>query len=111
MWEWIAKGGPVMYPIIFCSILSLAIVLERLYYLQRAKIDTGKFMKRITGVLKKNRIMEALDVCETTPGPIAYILRSGILKHDRPRAEIREAVEDAGANEIPRLEKNLGVLS
>ena len=107
----IQKGGPVMYVIILCSILALAVVLERVYNLHRARIDTKDFMSRVAATLKRNKIMEAIDMCNNTPGPIAQIMRAGILKHDRPRSEIREAIEDAGVHEVPRLEKNLGVLA
>jgi biopolymer transport protein ExbB len=107
----IQKGGPIMYIIILCSILALAVVLERLYNLHRAKIDTKDFMARIATTLKRNKIMEAIEMCNNTPGPIAQIMKAGILKHDRPRSEIREAIEDAGIHEMPRLEKNLGVLA
>jgi biopolymer transport protein ExbB len=54
---------------------------------------------------------EALDLCDRTGGPIAAILKAGILKHDRPRNEIREAIEDASIHEVPRLERNLPVLA
>ena len=111
MWDVIQKGGPIMYLIILCSILALAVILERLYHLYRARTDTSVFMSKIGGTLKRNKIMEAIEMCNSTPGPIAQIMRAGILKHDRPRSEIREAVEDAGVHEVPRLEKNLGVLA
>ncbi|MFH1779174.1 MAG: MotA/TolQ/ExbB proton channel family protein [Candidatus Omnitrophota bacterium] len=111
MLEWIIKGGPVMIPILLCSILAFAIIIERFVYLQKAKIDTKKFMDDISTSLKRNRIMEAIDMCEQTPGPIANILKSGILKHDRTRHEIREAIEDGGLHEIPKLEKNVGLLA
>ena len=55
--------------------------------------------------------MEAIDKCNNTPGPIAHIMKVGILKHDRTREEIRESIQDAGVHEVPRLEKNLGVLA
>ena len=55
--------------------------------------------------------MEAIDKCNTTPGPIAHIMKVGVLKHDRTREEIRENIQDAGVHEVPRLEKNLGVLA
>lgn len=103
----IQKGGPVMYPIILCSILSLAIIIERLYCFYRARIDTGQFMNAISDTLRRNRIMDAIQMCDKTPGPIARILKAGILKHDRSKAEIKEAIEDAGLFEIPALEKNL----
>lgn len=111
MWEIIQKGGPLMYPIILCSIIALAVIIERLYHLYHAQIDIDKFMENISNILKRNRIMEAIDLCEKTPGPIAHISKVGILKHDRSRQEIKEAMEDAGIYEVPRLEKNLGALS
>jgi biopolymer transport protein ExbB len=109
--EILQKGGPIMYLILLSSVLGLAVVIERLWHLHRAKIDTGKFMDTIANTLKRNRIMEAIELCEQTPGPIAHILKAGVLKHDRSKQEIKEAIEDAGLHEIPRLEKNLGILS
>ena len=111
MWDVIQKGGPLMYLIILCSIVAMAVVIERLYHLHRAKIDSDKFMESISNTVKRNRIMDAVDLCEKTPGPIAHIIKAGILKHDRSRNEIKEAIEDAGIYEVPRLEKNLGALA
>ena len=107
----INKGGPVMIPIILCSIFAFAIILERILNIYRSKIDTTRFMDEITAALKRNRISNALEICEQTQGPIAQILKSGIAKHDCSRAEIREAIEDAGLREVPKLEKNLSSLA
>lgn len=111
MIDWIQKGGPIMYPIILCSILAFAIVIERLYHLYRAKIDTKKFMDDMANILRRNRIVDAVELCDKTPGPIPHILKAGLMKHDRPRQEIKEAIEDAGLYEVPRLEKNVPVLA
>ncbi len=111
MWEFMQKGGPIMWPILLCSIFAFTIVIERLIKLKREQIDTRVFMEQISKSLKRNKIMEALDLCERTGGPIANILKAGILKHDRPRNEVREAIEDASIHEVPRLERNLPVLA
>lgn len=111
MFDMVIKGGPIMYPIILCSIIALAIVIERVFHLYRANIDTKKFMDEIANKLRRNKIMESIEMCENTPGPIAHILKAGILKHDRPKEEIKETIEEAGLYEVPRLEKNLPVLS
>ena len=111
MWEFMQKGGPIMWPILLCSVVSFAIVIERLLRLRQEQIDTKSFMEQISKSLKRNKVMEALDLCDRTGGPIAAILKAGILKHDRPRNEIREAIEDASIHEVPRLERNLPVLS
>jgi len=111
MWEFMQKGGPIMWPILLCSILAFAIVIERLLRLRREQIDTKSFMEQISKSLKRNKIMEALETCDRIKGPIANILKAGILKHDRPRHEVREAIEDASIHEVPRLERNLPVLA
>lgn len=111
MFELIQKGGPVMYPIILCSVLALAIVIERFYHLYKARIDTKDFMNNVEITIKRNRIAEAIKICDKTPGPISRIVKACILKHDRPRQEIRESIEDAGHQEVPRLEKHLSLLA
>lgn len=111
MFEFIEKGGAIMYPIILCSIIAFGIILERLYYLRKIKIDSVAFMNNIEGALKRNKIAEAVNICEGTNGPIAVIIKAGLLKHDRPRQEMREAIEDAGHQEVPRLERHIKVLA
>lgn len=111
MWEFMQKGGPIMWPILLCSVVAFTIVIERLIALRREQIDTKSFMEQISKSLKRNKVMEALDHCDRTGGPIAAILKAGILKHDRARNEVREAIEDAAIHEVPRLEKNLPVLA
>ncbi len=100
-----------MIPIAACAIIAFAVAVERFFTLRRARINTREFMATIRTVLKQNKVAEAIRVCEKTPGPIARILRAGMLKHGRRRQDIREAIEDAGQLEIPRLERYLGVLA
>lgn len=111
MWDFMQKGGLVMWPILLCSIVAFAIVVERVIQLRREQVDTKAFMEQISKSLKRNKIMEAIDFCERTKGPIANILKAGILKQDRPRNEIREAIEDASIHEMPKLERNLPMLA
>lgn len=111
MFELMQRGGAIMYPIILCSVIALGIILERLYYLRRIKIDTVVFMNNIESTLKRNKIAEAVKICEDTKGPVARIVKAGLLKHDRPRQEIREAIEDAGHQEVPKLERHIKILA
>jgi biopolymer transport protein ExbB len=111
MWDMIQKGGPVMYLIVILSIIAFGIVLERIYNLNRARIDAQKFMDEIIKHLKRNKIIEAIEMCNQTPGPIAHIIKAGILKHDRSKAEIKEAIDEAAQLEIPRLEKHLPIIA
>ena len=111
MWDMIQKGGPMMYLIILSSILALGVVIERVYTLNKARVDADKFMDGIIGVLKRNKIIEAVEMCNNTPGPVAHIIKAGILKHDRSRPEIKEAIEEAAELEIPMLGRHLPILA
>ncbi|MCM8801436.1 MAG: MotA/TolQ/ExbB proton channel family protein [Candidatus Omnitrophica bacterium] len=111
LWQIFLAGGPVMWLILLCSIFALAIILERLWQLHRFKIDTQRFLKSILDKMRHQKIKEALEICDKTHSPISYILKAGILKHDRTRPQIKEAIEDASLYEIPKLERNLSLLA
>ncbi len=100
-----------MWPILLCSIFALAIALEKLWYLYKIKINTQQFLSSILDKMKHHQVKEALEICEKTKGPISHILKAGILRYDRPRPQIKEAIEDASLYEIPILEKNLLMLA
>ena len=105
------KGGILMWPIIACSVVGLAVTIERFISLRRASIDTREFMDTMRQVLRQNRIQEAIEICDEKDAPVAHIMKAGILKHNRSKEDIREAIEDAGHLEIPRLERYLSALA
>ena len=109
-YELMSKGGVIMWPILICSILALAIAIERFYSLRRVSIDTREFMDIIRTALRQNRIQEAVGICDEANAPIARIIKAGILKFDRAKEDIREAIEDAGHLELPRLERYMNAL-
>ncbi|MDD5255030.1 MAG: MotA/TolQ/ExbB proton channel family protein [Candidatus Omnitrophica bacterium] len=111
LWQVFVAGGPVMWPILLCSIFAFAVILEKFWHLRRIEIDTRQFLDKILELVKHHKIKEALQFCDGTPSPIAHILKAGILKYDRTREEIKEAIEDASLYEIPKLEKNLTTLA
>ena len=111
LWQVFLAGGPVMWPILFCSIFALAIILEKVFYLHKIKIDTRDFLSRVLDNIKRHQIKEALQSCDDTKNPISNILKAGILKYDRPRDQIKEAIEDASLYEVPKLERNLTALA
>jgi biopolymer transport protein ExbB len=106
----ITGGGWLMIPIFACSLIAVSLILERFFSLRRARAYSKDLMDNIREILKHNRVSEAIDLCEETGGPLAFILKAGLLKHGRQRVEIREAVEDAGLLVIPSLERYLSVL-
>ncbi|MFC1646207.1 MotA/TolQ/ExbB proton channel family protein [Candidatus Omnitrophota bacterium] len=105
------KAGPVIIPIILCSIFGLAVAIEKKWQLHKAKIDTDKFLQEILSTIRKLKIQEAIGICDSVKSPISRILKVGIMKYDRPKEDIKQAMEDASLYEIPKLEKNLTALA
>jgi len=107
----IHKGGPVMVPILVCSMYAVAIILERLVYLYSVQVNRGRLMQEMAQAVQRQRMLEAIELCDKTPGPMGGILKAGLLKHDKSRAEIREAIADRALHELPAVERYLGFLA
>ena len=110
MLEFILKGGPLMWPILLCSVLVITIVLERLYHLRRARAGLPNLLSCLKNLLREGKLGEAERLCRDTPGPVAHILAMGIHLHNRPPEEKEKILVRAGSRELRRLEKNLGTL-
>jgi len=111
MFDLLIKGGYIMIPILFCSVLSLAIIIERFINLREERVIPRAFFNRIKNLLLEGHINEVLAICSKSDKPIAKIIEAGIMKYYFGRNEIKEAIEDAGRHEVANLEKYLGVLN
>jgi biopolymer transport protein ExbB len=111
MWQWMVKGGPVMVPIILCSFFALAIIIERMLFYYSIRFNKRAIVSEILDKVRKNRISEAIEVCDKNPFYITSILKAGLLHHEESKEIIKESMEDASLYEIPKLEKNLNFLS
>ncbi|MBA3387144.1 MAG: MotA/TolQ/ExbB proton channel family protein [Chthoniobacterales bacterium] len=111
MIDYIQKGGLLMWPILVCSIVSTAVFAERLLYFHRATIHVGEFLQGLSNLISRRKFAEALHESAGTPGPIARVIHAAIIRHDSPRSELREIVQEAGQLEVPKLERLLGVLA
>ncbi len=111
MIEYLQKGGLLMWPILICSVISIAVFAERIFYLHRATIHVGEFLKGLQNLIRRRNFAEALHESAGTPGPIARVIHAAIIRHDLPRSELREIVQEAGQLEVPKLERFLGVLA
>ncbi|MDI6703732.1 MAG: MotA/TolQ/ExbB proton channel family protein [bacterium] len=105
------KGGVLMIPILFCSIFALTIIIERSIVLYRARVVTRDFIERVKRVLKKDRRIEVISLCDATQSPLAKILKAGVLLLDKGKEEVKEAMEMAGRNAVLSLERNLNGLA
>ena len=105
------KGGVIMWLILFCSIIGLTIVIDRFIVLRKAKINVPAFMVRLRGLIKKKDINGAVSVCMQEKSPLANIVRKGLKKYRYGHDRVKEAIENAGKQEIGKLEKGLPLLA
>ena len=85
MMDLLLKGGPVMIPLLFSSVLALAVSIERFIYLWRSRVDTEDLMDDIKLSLQQGKVLEAMQIAKKSRGPVAAILAAGIAHYDRPR--------------------------
>lgn len=108
--EIIYKGGIVMIPLTFCSILILAIIIERLWSFRKIDIDVEELLYKIQNSIIRDNVMEAINLCEMTQGPLPTIFKEGLLKYDRSKEEIIEVLERARAEEVMDLKRYIWML-
>ena len=107
----IAHGGLMLWVLFAASSVALLVFAERLLHYHRAQINSMEFLNGVRNVLKRDNIVEALSICDATPGPVARLVKVAILNRERGRDGVREAIEEAGLMEVPRLEEKLNVLA
>jgi biopolymer transport protein ExbB len=107
----LTQGGPVIWLILLAAAIALATFIERVLYCHRAQINSAAFLNGVRTVLKRDNVVEAISICDATPGPVARIVKTAILSRDRGRERVREAVEEAGLAEVPLLEERLNLLA
>lgn len=111
MFQFILKGGPVMIPIIAGSIIGVAIVLERLWALRRMRLSTFDFVQDLLRYIKTGKFSQALALCEDNkPHPLAAVLRIGIERRSLPASRLEKIMEQAGNNQVQKMERHLGIL-
>lgn len=110
--EYIDRGGPIMWPILAFSIVALIFIIERFVALRRAKINVNDFLAKLRKALIVNKsIRDAAKVCEQYRGPVASIVKAGLLKYGAPKEDVEKTIENAALYEMGRLERGLAVLA
>ena len=105
------QGGGIMGLILLGGVFAVALFGQRLFHLHRAQVRAADFLGGLSNVLQSGRLIEAISLCEETPGPVAQIVRAGLLHRDDPPEAMRAAMETAGRLELRRLEAGIGALA
>jgi len=115
------KTGPVRWPLLLCSIVGLTYIIERAIslYRLRPRVKVEVMISRITDALRSGNVMEAVSICEESRGPLANVVKAGLLRYSQSMIEekeiskddIIEAIDEASMLEVPQFERNMVVLS
>lgn len=100
-----------MWVLLGLGLLGLMLAIERTLYLHRGQIRSTAFIGGIKNILAKRRIVEALTVCEETPGPVAAVVKAALLHADDSAEVMRFHVQEAAIVELPALERRLGSIA
>jgi biopolymer transport protein ExbB len=106
----LARGGPMMLVLAGLAVLGVMVFVERLLFLHRGQIRAREFLEGIRNILAKRRLVEALTVCEETPGPVAAVVKVALLHAGEAEDKLRFRVQEAALLELPLLERRIGAL-
>ncbi|HEY8416534.1 MAG TPA: MotA/TolQ/ExbB proton channel family protein [Limnochordales bacterium] len=110
MLDILVKGGPVMIPLLFCSVLAVAVALERLWYLYSTRVDSEDLMDEVKLALSQGKLLEAVQIAKRSRSQVAALVATGIAYSDRPREELREVLDEVGRAELYKMERRLVIL-
>src|SRR2546422_7083253 len=107
----LAHGTLMTWLLLVVSAIVIVVFIERLLHYHRAQINSMEFLNGVRNVLKRDNVVEALSICDATPGPVARLVKVAILNREKGRDGVREALEEAGLVEVPPLEEKLNLLA
>jgi biopolymer transport protein ExbB len=110
MWEIVRAGGPLMWPIILCSIAAVAIILERLWTLQDRRVLPPELTKKVWQLVEAGQINDKIIAALERNSPLGRVLAAGLANRHRPREIIMERLEDTGRHVVYELERFLNTL-
>jgi biopolymer transport protein ExbB len=111
MWSYFAKGGPVMWPLLLLSVLGVTVAVWRWLALRNATRNVAPFMRALRERIVAGDIEGAIKTCEQYPGPVASIVKAGLLRHGRNKEEVERSLQEASSHELASLERGLVILA
>ena len=107
----LANGGPMLWVLLLTAAVGSVVFIERFLHCHRSQINSSEFLNGVRTVLKRDNVLEAISICDATPGPVSRLVKTAILNREHGRERVREAIEEAGLTEVPRLEEKLNLLA
>lgn len=110
MFEFLRNGGPILWLIILFGLIAVFVFLEKLFQFRRNQVNVRELVTGLVNVLKRDAMIEAITLCDTTPGPVAKLLNAAIQAYQNDD-DIKSAVEDTAKTELTKLESRINILS
>jgi len=111
IWQMLKSGGLTIYILLACSVLSLAIIIERyIYYRKRSKVKRVDFMSKISQELEKRNIARALEICKATDTPFSSVVYSGLNLAGHNEMLISNTMDREVSVEMIKLEKYTSIV-
>jgi len=106
------QGGLFMWPILICAVVGAALCLERLFYVvYRASINASAFMALVQRAVLDGNLDQAVRLCNVEPSAVLpRVLKAGLVRADRPEAEIRDAMEEEQLEVYPLVSRRISYL-
>ncbi len=111
MWEIVRAGGPLMWPIIACSVIALAIFVERLWTLQANRVIPPDRLQRVRLLVEADQVNDKVIAALERDSPLGRVLAAGLANRHRSRAIMMERLQDTGRHVVHELERFLNALA
>lgn len=105
------EGGWGMYPILVWQIIAIGIIIERAIYLYRSSINKDVFLATMQKCILAGDVARAIKLCSAANAPLARIVKAGLMKVNRPDAEVQAAMDESALRELPKIESRTGYLA
>ncbi len=107
----LARFGVMLLPLLAVSGAMITVAVDRYLVCHREQINSAEFLAGVRNVLRRDNVVEAISICDATPGPVSRLVKAAILAREGGRERVEEAIEEVGLVEVPRLEARLNVLA
>lgn len=112
LWQQIPKGGPIVWPILAILAIGIVIVIERVFFLWRRRLDVDGLMKRIAAWVVERKWDACQDACARLHNkPVARVVAAGLECRQLPREEMENVLQEAILREVPTMERSLATLA
>jgi len=105
-------GGGIMWFLLVCAVMGIALCLERLFTIfLRLRVDVKKFSQRLVATVQEQGVQAGIELCDKNPSPVSKVLRAALEKSGQDRTVLEDAIVRAGAAELAFLDRGMALIA